>query len=221
MQFFAFFPSPPAPPSPRRPSIDTTTVKRASRSLAPAVLAGAALLLPAAALADNPSSPVALAGPPAQLPPKKPGPGPSPAPPKGEKSEAGKKELSPEERALRGVVIIERAGQALGLGTVLMGDGRIITALSPLGPGNDLDARFADGSTSRVKLGHHDRAWDLALLVPQTGRWVDGVAASSREPVRPDATIRSFSLSRSTISAVPIVLRSHRSLLGGDDKPIS
>ncbi len=24
-----------------------------------------------------------------------------------------------------------------------------------------------DGQTVRVKLGHHDRTWDLALLVPQ------------------------------------------------------
>jgi serine protease Do len=101
-----------------------------------------------------------------------------------------------------------------------MGDGRILTALSPLGPGNDLDARFADGTIVRVKLGHHDRAWDLALLVPQTGRWQEGLAASAREPVRQDAVIRSFSLNRTKIAAAPITLRSHRTLLGGDDRPI-
>src|SRR6185437_12110590 len=131
-----------------------------------------------------------------------------------------KRDLTPEERALRGVVVVERAGQPLGLGVALMGDGRILSALSPLGPGNDLDVRFADGSVVRVKVGHHDRAWDLALLVPQTGRWQEGLAASSREPVRQDAKILSFSLTKSKIAAVPIVLRSHRSLLGGDDKPI-
>src|SRR6185369_10254147 len=97
---------------------------------------------------------------------------------------------------LRGVVTIERAGQPLGLGMALMGDGRILTALSPLGPGNDLDARFADGTAVRVKLGHHDRAWDLALLVPQAGRWTEGLAASSREPVRGDEVIRSFTASK-------------------------
>src|SRR6185312_2653507 len=70
------------------------------------------------------------------------------------------------------------------------------------------------------KLGHHDRAWDLALLVPQTGRWREGLAASSREPVRQDAKILSFSVTKSKVAAVPIVLRSHRALLGGDDKPI-
>jgi serine protease Do len=183
---------------------------------------GAGALLATVASADSAppevSGRVELAGPPAALPPRKGAP--PPAAPKAEAGKEAKKELPPEERALRGVVSVERAGQTLGLGAVLMGDGRILTALSPLGPGNDLDARFADGTTVRVKLGHHDRAWDLALLVPQTGRWHDGLGASAKEPVRQDATIRSFSLNRGKISLASIVLRSHRSILGGDDKPI-
>jgi serine protease Do len=213
-------------PSSQGHSVDTSTVKTLPRSGPPkprrtaAVLfAVAGLLVPVAALATPPavSGAVELAGPPAAaLPPRKGAP--PVAAPKGDP--AAKKELTPDERALRGVVTIERAGQPLGLGAALVGDGRIITALSPLGPGNDLDARFADGTVVRVKLGHHDRAWDLALLVPQTGRWQDGLAASAREPVRQDATIHSFSLSKAKIAAVPVVLRSHRSLLGGDDKPI-
>ncbi|WP_437723195.1 S1C family serine protease [Sorangium sp. So ce861] len=125
-----------------------------------------------------------------------------------------------EERAARGVAIVERGGQVLGLGAVLAGDGRILTALSPLGAGNDLTARLADGTTVRVKLGHHDRVWDLALLVPQTGRWTEGLTASSRDPVRQDAQIRSFSAARGKVAAVPIVLRSHRTLLGGDDRQL-
>ncbi|AUX37144.1 hypothetical protein SOCE836_093660 [Sorangium cellulosum] len=125
-----------------------------------------------------------------------------------------------EERAARGVAIVERGGQVLGLGAVLAGDGRILTALSPLGAGNDLTARLADGTTVRVKLGHHDRVWDLALLVPQTGRWTEGLTASSRDPVRQDAQIRSFSAARGKVAAVPIVLRSHRALLGGDDRQL-
>ncbi|WP_437936728.1 S1C family serine protease [Sorangium sp. So ce341] len=125
-----------------------------------------------------------------------------------------------EERAARGVAIVERGGQVLGLGAVLAGDGRILTALSPLGAGNDLTARLADGTTVRVKLGHHDRVWDLALLVPQTGRWTEGLTASSRDPVRQDAQIRAFSAARGKVAAVPIVLRSHRTLLGGDDRQL-
>lgn len=201
----------PSPSSPSR-SPHTPIVKRPSRSIARAVMVAAALLVPASA----------LAGPPAQLPPRKGAPPPVVAPrvDKPDRAEPGKRAPTLEERVLRGVVTIERAGQPIGLGAVLMGDGRILTALSPLGPGNDLDARFADGSTARVKLGHHDRAWDLALLVPQTGRWAEGLAASSREPVRPDAQIKSLTLSRSKIALTPLTLRSHRSLLGGDDRPI-
>jgi len=131
--------------------------------------------------------------------------------------------LSVEERVQRGVVRLERAGQPLGLGTVLMGDGRILTALSPLGPNADrdnIDARFADGSVSRVKLGQQDKAWDLALLVPQTVRWQEGLAASSRNPVRQDAVIRGISRLKSKVSSNPILLRSYRGFLGGDDSPI-
>lgn len=199
-------------PAPTGRSIDTAIVKRPSRWIAPVVMGLAAVFVSSMALADVP----------AQLPPRKGAPpAAAPRPEKGEKADPAKKEMSAEERAQRGVVTIERAGQAIGIGSVLMGDGRILTALSPLGPGNDLDARFADGTTSRVKLGHHDRAWDLALLVPQTGRWTEGLAASSRGAVRPDAGgIRSFSLARNKIASVPLILRSQRSILGGDDKPI-
>ncbi len=129
-----------------------------------------------------------------------------------------KKSLSPDAKAQRAIVTIERGGQPVGLGTVLAGDGRVLTALSSLGSGNDLDVRYADGHTSRVKVGHHDRAWDLALLVPQTGKWLEGLSPSPRDPVREDATIRSFSGSRGKVVSVPMSLRSRTGLLGGDDK---
>src|SRR5262249_26112459 len=142
-----------------------------------------------------PSAPAAKKAPPpaAALPPAKPG----------DKPGEAKKELSPEERAARGVVILERAGQPLALGVVLQGDGRILSALSPLGSGNDVEARYADGTSVHVKLGHHDRTWDLALLVPQSGKWSEGLVASSREPVRQDATIHAFTLNKNKVSASP------------------
>src|SRR5688572_13999595 len=40
----------------------------------------------------------------------------------------------------QGIVRLERAGQPLGLGLVLSGDGRIVTALSAVGHGNDVTA---------------------------------------------------------------------------------
>jgi serine protease Do len=190
-----------------------------------ALVAGAALLAGGVAAADpgaggaRPPAAAKKAGPdaakgrpPAALPPlDKPG--------KDDAKAAGK-EASVEERALRGVVSIERGGQALALGGVLSGDGRVLTALSPLGHGNDLEVRFADGSAVKVKLGHHDRTWDLALLVPQTGKWKDGLLASSKDPVRQDATIRSFTLAKGKIGPTPLMLRSHRTLIGGDDRAL-
>ncbi|EYF06266.1 S1C family serine protease [Chondromyces apiculatus] len=125
-----------------------------------------------------------------------------------------------EERALRGVVVIARGDQVLGMGSVLAGDGRILTALSTLGPGNHLEVRYADGTQARVKLGHHDRVWDLALLIPQSGKWKEGLTASARDPVRKDAEIRSFTAVRGKPAAAPLVLRGKRNLLGGDDQEL-
>lgn len=137
-----------------------------------------------------------------------------------EAKDKAKKDAPAEEKAARGVVVIERAGQPIALGAVLGGDARVLTALSPLGSGNDLEARMPDGQTVRVKLGHHDRTWDLALLVPQSGRWSEGLIASSREPIRQDASMHAFSFSKGKVTASPIVLRGHKTLLGGDDKQL-
>jgi serine protease Do len=144
-------------------------------------------------------------------------------PPRGAPQAAGKrqatepKEVTPEERALRGVVSVERGGQSIALGSVLAGDGRILTALSPLGPGNDLEVRFADGTSVRVKLGHHDRVWDLALLIPQSGKWQDGLVAATKSPLRQEASIRSFTASKGKVASAPLTLRAQRALIGGDD----
>jgi serine protease Do len=130
-------------------------------------------------------------------------------------------EESPEVKAQRGIVVLQRGGVPLGLGVVLGGDGRILSALSPLGSGNELEAKFADDSVHKVKLGHHDRIWDLALLVPQSGKWADGLSASSGDPLREDATIRSFSALKGKPVASPVDLRSRRSLIGGDDQTLA
>lgn len=131
-------------------------------------------------------------------------------------------EEAPEVRAQRGIVVLQRAGQPLGLGVVLGGDGRILSALSPLGSGNELEAKFADDTVHKVKLGHHDRIWDLALLVPQSGKWTDGLSASAADPLREDATIRAFSAAtKGKPVASPVDLRSRRSLIGGDDQTLA
>ena len=90
------------------------------------------------------------------------------------------------ERIRRGVVMLERDGRLIGFGTVLGGDGRILTALSALGPlgpgaGDTVNVRYADGSAVAARLGHKDPSWDLALLVPRALKWKDGLSASSTE----------------------------------------
>ncbi|HRI66302.1 MAG TPA: S1C family serine protease [Polyangium sp.] len=158
----------------------------------------------------QPVAPVRTAPPPAALPPV-------PGQTEARTPIAIPQAPSVEEKAMRGVVIVERAGQPISLGTALSGDGRVLTALSPLGSGNDIDVRFADGTVVRAKLGHHDRMWDLALLVPQTGRWADGLIASTKDPVRAEAVIRSYSATRGKLAAAPMVIRGRRTLLGADD----
>ena len=86
------------------------------------------------------------------------------------------------ERITRGVVTLERGGQLLGVGTVLSGDGRVLTALSVLGASDAADVRYADGTVAHAKVGHRDKTWDLALLIPLSGRWTEGLRASELDP---------------------------------------
>lgn len=86
----------------------------------------------------------------------------------------------------RGVITVERDSHVLGVGTVLAGDGRILTALSALGPSDIADVRYSDGSVVHARVGHKDKAWDLALLVPLSGHWIDGLSASEVDPSTTD-----------------------------------
>jgi S1-C subfamily serine protease len=87
------------------------------------------------------------------------------------------------ERVRRSIVALERNGVPLAIGTILDGDGRILTSLSGLGGAESADVRYADGTTVRAGLGNADKAADLALLVPSSTRWTEGLAASEADPV--------------------------------------
>ncbi len=125
----------------------------------------------------------------------------------------------PVKRARKAIVLLERGGKLLGVGSVLSGDGRILTALSQLGHGNDVDARFADGSVARVKLGHTDRAWDLALLIPKTGRWTNGLKASRSDATKAGSQLRAFrTLNAKNLAPSRVIVKGLRTLRGGDSE---
>lgn len=123
------------------------------------------------------------------------------------------------ERAREGVVLIERKGKVLGIGSVLNGDGRILTALSNVGHGNGMDARFADGSVMPLKMGHSDRAWDLALLVPQSGRWTKGLIPGATDASQAGASLRTFTpVANKDLAPSRLIVKGLRTMQGADSE---
>jgi putative serine protease PepD len=102
--------------------------------------------------------------------------------------------LSVEDRAaLAGrVVVLERAGKVLGLGVILNADGRIVTALSLLGDARHIDARYGDKKLVPVRVGHADRAHDLALVVPANAEHKLGLKAAPESAPALHAPLGSF-----------------------------
>jgi len=101
----------------------------------------------------------------------------------------------------KGVVQLELNGRAVGLGAVLSGDGRIVTSLTALGTADTVDVRYADGHTVRGKIGHKDTTSDLALLVPQAGRYTEGFAASEQDPLNVELRVFASSAGNHTTIA--------------------
>ena len=87
-----------------------------------------------------------------------------------------------EDRVRRGIVLVEQRGDTIAIGTVLGRDGRVLTALSGLGGAASVDLRYADGSMVVARVGRSDPASDLALLVPQSPAWTEGLDASDIDP---------------------------------------
>jgi serine protease Do len=130
--------------------------------------------------------------------------------------------VNPLDQAKLGVVQIEKAGKLVALGTVLKDDGRVLTSLSPLDDGNGLKVRYPDGSVANTKVGHSDRIWDLALLVPQSGRWRHGLSASSADPLKSGSKLHSFSQGRKVAQLGNIAFQDKRqSAFGADSKMLS
>ncbi|MGA2450863.1 MAG: trypsin-like peptidase domain-containing protein [Polyangiaceae bacterium] len=84
------------------------------------------------------------------------------------------------------VVLLERSGLPPAVGTVLSGDGRILTSLSALRGAELLSVRYSDGTTVRATVADADPVADLALLQPEAGRggvWLEGLTAGETDPV--------------------------------------
>jgi serine protease Do len=123
----------------------------------------------------------------------------------------------PLDAAKKGVVSIERSGHALALGALLRGDGRILTALSPLTHGNQLDARYSDGSLVHVRITHSDRASDLALLTPEGDFSRNGLRASQELPPDAGAKLHAFRhVGDKNMALADMTVKARVTLRGGD-----
>ncbi len=96
----------------------------------------------------------------------------------------------PSAEARKGVVQVEQAGRPIAVGTVLAKDGRVLTSLSALAGVEQPEIRYADGTVAKARIGHKDAGWDLALLIPLTGRWLDGLVPTDTDPLGID--LRAF-----------------------------
>jgi len=113
--------------------------------------------------------------------------------------------------------VLERAGKPLELGVVLNGDGRIATALAALGDGRHLDARYSDGKIVPVRIGHADRAHDLALVVPANAEHKLGLKAARESAPAMHATLGSFVASGGKAAPGPTVTPTGPSAFNGND----
>jgi len=124
---------------------------------------------------------------------------------------------TPIEAALLQVVMLERAGRPIGIGTLLSSDGRILTALSPLSHGNLIDARYPEGQIVRVRISHSNRAWDLALLTPEGDARRAGLRAARGATPSAGTKLHAVSYVKDKqLGASDITIKAKSTLRGGD-----
>ncbi len=117
-----------------------------------------------------------------------------------------------------GVVVLERGGKVLGVGTILNQDGRILTALSTLVDARPVDVRYADGGRATARIGHADKGKDLALVVPQNGWRKQGLKASNATPT---GSLRAFTGGPTGAApAARVTLKGAGDFRGLDGKPL-
>ena len=129
---------------------------------------------------------------------------------------------SPVEAAIQQVVRLERGGRPIAIGTLLNGDGRILTALSPLTHGNQIIARYPEGQLIRVRLSHADRAWDLALLTPEGDDRRSGLKASRDPAPAAGSKVHALSYVRDKqLGASDVTIKAKITLRGGDSAELA
>jgi serine protease Do len=128
---------------------------------------------------------------------------------------------NPIEAALLGVVRLERAGKPIGMGTLLSGDGRILTALSPLTHGNQIDARYPEGQVIHVKISYSDRAWDLALLTPEGDARHAGLKASHEPTPSAGSKLHAIGYVNGKVGSSDLTVKARGALRGGDSAELS
>lgn len=129
---------------------------------------------------------------------------------------------NPVDAALYGTVRLERAGRAIGIGTLLSGDGRILTALSPLTHGNQIDARYPEGQVVHVKISYSDRAWDLALLTAEGDARHAGLKASHEPAPGAGSKLHAVSyVGEKKLGIADVSIKSTSSLRGEDSAELA
>lgn len=122
------------------------------------------------------------------------------------------------ERLRRGVVQVEQGGRPMAVGTVLSKDGRVLTSLSALGSVEQPEIRYADNTVVKTKVGHKDKRWDLALLVPQSGKWHDGLMPTDADPLGLD--IKTFLPKAGKLAGVGVGLQGRTDARSRDGEPL-
>jgi S1-C subfamily serine protease len=103
---------------------------------------------------------------------------------------------------------------------ILNADGRVLTALSSLGDARHIDARYSDGTAVPARLGHADRARDLALLVPHNGKHMLGLKASAAPAMTLHGALGSFTAAGTKVTPGPELKPTGPvAVTGNDGKP--
>ncbi|HEX4512122.1 MAG TPA: S1C family serine protease, partial [Polyangiaceae bacterium] len=111
------------------------------------------------------------------------------------------------DRIQKSLVTVEVAGRATGIGVVLEGDGRMVTSLTAVGPGDLADVRYSDGHVVHTRAGHKDAVLDLALLVPLSGRYTTGLLASEQDPMTVELRTASLAAGRPSLVSTKLKVR--------------